>query len=68
MSTLTVWKFNNANGAENALDKLQDLQKQELIKIKPCPSPEVEFCLRENYSFRAGLGIADFIITSGIAA
>lgn len=33
MSTLTVWKFNNADGAENALDKLQGLQKQELIKV-----------------------------------
>jgi hypothetical protein len=25
--------------------------------IKPRPSPEVEFSLRENYGFRAGLGI-----------
>jgi hypothetical protein len=25
--------------------------------IKPCPSPEVEFCLRENYRSQAGLGI-----------
>jgi len=25
-------------------------------KNKPCPSPEVEFCLRESYGFRAGLG------------
>jgi uncharacterized membrane protein len=33
MSTLTVWKFENSTGAENALNKLQDLQKQELIKI-----------------------------------
>jgi uncharacterized membrane protein len=33
MSTLTVWKFDSAKGAENALDKLQELQKQELIKI-----------------------------------
>jgi uncharacterized membrane protein len=33
MSTLTVWKFEDAKGAENALDKLKDLQKQELIKI-----------------------------------
>ena len=24
---------------------------------KSCPSPAVEFCLRENYSFRAGLGV-----------
>ena len=30
------------------------LQKQQ---YKPCPSPEVEFCLRENYRSRAGLGI-----------
>jgi len=33
MSTLTVWKFDSSKGAENALDKLQELQKQELIKI-----------------------------------
>jgi hypothetical protein len=25
---------------------------------KPCPSPDVEFCLRGNSRFRAGLGIA----------
>ena len=25
---------------------------------KPCPSPEVEFCLRENYRSRAGLGVS----------
>jgi len=25
--------------------------------IKPHPSPEVEFDLRENYRFRAGLGM-----------
>lgn len=33
MSTLTVWKFKTANGAENALAKLTELQKQELIKV-----------------------------------
>jgi uncharacterized membrane protein len=33
MSTLTVWKFNNAEGAEKALAKLGDLQKQELIQV-----------------------------------
>lgn len=33
MSTLTVWKFNTAEGAEKALAKLGDLQKQELIKV-----------------------------------
>lgn len=33
MSTLTVWKFTNADGAENALNKLQGLQKQEIIKV-----------------------------------
>jgi uncharacterized membrane protein len=33
MSTLTVWKFNNADGAESALNKLQDLQKQELVQV-----------------------------------
>ena len=36
MSTLTVWEFNNANGAENALNKLQDLQKQELSQTYGC--------------------------------
>ena len=33
MATLTVWKFNRPDGARNALDKLQDLQKQELISV-----------------------------------
>ncbi|NJL49699.1 MAG: DUF1269 domain-containing protein [Leptolyngbyaceae cyanobacterium SM2_5_2] len=33
MSTLTVWKFNTAEGAENALAKLEGLQKQELIQV-----------------------------------
>ncbi|WP_035985402.1 DUF1269 domain-containing protein [Leptolyngbya sp. KIOST-1] len=33
MSTLTVWKFNNPEGAEKALAKLGDLQKQEVIKV-----------------------------------
>ena len=33
MSTLTVWKFNSADGASNALKKLEGLQKQEIIKV-----------------------------------
>lgn len=33
MSTLTVWKFKTADGAESALAKLEGLQKQELIKV-----------------------------------
>ena len=33
MGTLTVWKFDSANGAENALELLKRLQKQELIQI-----------------------------------
>lgn len=33
MSTLTVWKFDTADGAENALEKLQGLTKQELIQV-----------------------------------
>ncbi len=33
MSTLTVWKFTAADGAEKALAKLEELQKQELIKV-----------------------------------
>lgn len=33
MSTLTVWKFNTVEGANNALAKLQDLQKQQLIQV-----------------------------------
>ncbi|PSB06770.1 hypothetical protein C7B61_13895 [filamentous cyanobacterium CCP1] len=33
MSTLTVWKFDNADGAEAALKKLQSLQKQELVQV-----------------------------------
>jgi uncharacterized membrane protein len=33
MGTLTVWKFDSPSGAENAINTLQDLAKQELIKI-----------------------------------
>ncbi|MFB2834261.1 DUF1269 domain-containing protein [Floridanema evergladense] len=33
MATLTVWKFTTADGADNALKKLQDLQKQEIIEV-----------------------------------
>jgi uncharacterized membrane protein len=33
MSTLTVWKFNSAEGAETALARLEGLQKQEIIKV-----------------------------------
>ena len=34
MTTLTVWKFNTAEGAEETLTKLLPLQKEHLIKIK----------------------------------
>jgi len=34
MATLTVWKYNSADGAENALNKLKELQKQLLIEIE----------------------------------
>jgi uncharacterized membrane protein len=33
MASLTVWKFNTVEGAENALKKLGDLQKQQLIQV-----------------------------------
>ena len=33
MATLTVWKFHTAEGAQNALTKLGELQKQELIQV-----------------------------------
>lgn len=33
MATLTVWKFHNADGADKALKKLADLQKQQLIQV-----------------------------------
>ncbi|AFZ35222.1 hypothetical protein Sta7437_1659 [Stanieria cyanosphaera PCC 7437] len=33
MSTLTVWKFNTTDGADNALSKLETLQKQQLIQV-----------------------------------
>jgi uncharacterized membrane protein len=33
MSTLTVWKFNSAEGADKALTKLESLQKQQLIQV-----------------------------------
>src|SRR6185295_7755769 len=33
MSTLTVWRFPTVEGAENALDLLRQLQKQQLMSI-----------------------------------
>ena len=33
MSTLTVWKFDNEHGAEKALEKLKELQKQQVIQV-----------------------------------
>src|SRR5215212_6963124 len=33
MATLTVWKFDSAGGAENALTALERMQKEELIKL-----------------------------------
>ncbi len=33
MTTLTVWKFDSASGAREALAKLADIQKQHLIEI-----------------------------------
>jgi uncharacterized membrane protein len=34
MATLTVWKFNNPNGADRAEGILMDLSKQQLIQIE----------------------------------
>jgi len=34
MATLTVWKFETAEGAQDALNKLADLSKQQLIQIQ----------------------------------
>ncbi len=34
MTTLTVWKFNSAEGAEAALTKLAQLQREHIIEIK----------------------------------
>jgi uncharacterized membrane protein len=33
MATLTVWKFPNANGADEAIRTLEQLQSEELIKV-----------------------------------
>ena len=33
MATLTVWKFDDADGAQRALDLAEDLQKQHLIVV-----------------------------------
>jgi uncharacterized membrane protein len=33
MANLTVWKFDTADGANAALNKLEDLQKQHLVQI-----------------------------------
>jgi uncharacterized membrane protein len=34
MANLTVWKFNTVDGAENAIVKLGELQKQHLIEVQ----------------------------------
>ena len=34
MASLTVWKFDTAGGAQEALDKLTSLSKQQLITIE----------------------------------
>ena len=34
MATLTAWAFNDVNGAEQASQRLQALQAQELIKLQ----------------------------------
>lgn len=33
MSALTVWKFNTAEGADQALAKLEELKKQQIIQV-----------------------------------
>jgi uncharacterized membrane protein len=33
MATLTVWKFDTPDGADNALAKLQELQREQLIEV-----------------------------------
>jgi uncharacterized membrane protein len=33
MATLTVWKFDSAGGAENALVRLERMQKEELLQV-----------------------------------
>jgi uncharacterized membrane protein len=33
MATLTVWKFDSAGGAENALAQLERMQKEELLQV-----------------------------------
>jgi uncharacterized membrane protein len=34
MATLTVWRFPTATGADEALNELKKLQRQELIKVQ----------------------------------
>lgn len=34
MVALTVWKFDSADGADQAIAKLKDLQKQQLIEVR----------------------------------
>jgi uncharacterized membrane protein len=34
MATLSVWKFNTPDGAQQALTKLESLQKQQLIQVQ----------------------------------
>ena len=40
MAALTVWKFNSSDGAGQALAKLENLQKQELVQIQDAATVE----------------------------
>lgn len=51
MATLTVWKFNTAVGAQEALTKLTQLQKEQIIEIKDAATvswPEGKKSLKPN--------------------
>lgn len=63
MANLTVWKFDTADGAEQALAKLTDLQKQKLIEIQDAaivtwPSGKKKPKTRQAVNL-AGLGALD---------
>lgn len=47
MATLTVWKFDSVTGANDALIKLQGLQKQHLIEVSDAAEQEAK--LREGF-------------------
>jgi uncharacterized membrane protein len=50
MQRLTVWRFESPSGAEDAVQTLQSLAEQELIKVHDAAVVSWETALREAFA------------------